>query len=135
MLSLVCKKLNLCPVMPASRGVNPLVTSHTLQHLSSICLQSRSHDKPILYFISHCLNKIDIAWNPRKKKEKKIIIKKKLCLTKIYSLHALSWICNIKRCKLKTYAAPSSGSKRQLSYTVLGPCYYIHKEFGSDLIS
>ena len=29
MLILVFKKLNLCPVMPASRGVNPLATSHT----------------------------------------------------------------------------------------------------------
>ena len=30
MLSLVFKKLNLCPVMPASRGVNPCATSHTV---------------------------------------------------------------------------------------------------------
>ena len=64
MLSLVFKKLNLCPVMPASRGVNPLATSHTVEHLSSICLSSWSHDQPILYLISHCLNKIYIAWNP-----------------------------------------------------------------------
>ena len=63
MLSLVFKKLNLCPVMPASRGVNPLATSHTVEHLSSICLHSWSHDKPIFYLIYHCLNKIDIAWN------------------------------------------------------------------------
>ena len=61
MLSLV---FNLCPVMPASRGVNPLATSHTVEHLSSICLRSWSHDQPILYLIYHCLNKIDIAWNP-----------------------------------------------------------------------
>ena len=33
MLSLVVKKLNL---MPASWGVNPLSTSHTFEHLSSI---------------------------------------------------------------------------------------------------
>ena len=32
MLSLVFKKLNLCPVMPASHGVNPLATSHTVEH-------------------------------------------------------------------------------------------------------
>ena len=32
MLSLVFKNLNLCPVMPASRGVNPLATSHTAEH-------------------------------------------------------------------------------------------------------
>ena len=57
MLSLVFKKLNLCPVMPASRGVNPLATSHTAEHLPSICLHSWSHDKPSLYLISHCLNK------------------------------------------------------------------------------
>ena len=56
MLSLVLKKLNLCPVMPASRGVNPLATSHTVEHLSGICLNSWSHDKPILYLIYHCLN-------------------------------------------------------------------------------
>ena len=65
MLSLVFKKLNLCPVMPASRGVNPLVTSHTVEHLSSTCLHNWSHDndKPILYLISHCLNKTYIVWN------------------------------------------------------------------------
>ena len=55
MLSLVFKKLNLCPVMPASWGVNPLATLHTVEHLSSICLHSWSHDKPILYLISDCL--------------------------------------------------------------------------------
>ena len=38
MLSLVFKKLNICTVMPASRGVNPLATSHTVEYLSSICL-------------------------------------------------------------------------------------------------
>ena len=64
MLSLVFKKLNLCSNMPASRGVNPLATSHTVEHLSSICLHRWSHDKPILYLIYHCLNKIDIAWAP-----------------------------------------------------------------------
>ena len=53
-LSLVFKKLNLCPVMPASRGVNQLATSHTVEHLSSLCLQSWSHDKPILYLIYLC---------------------------------------------------------------------------------
>ena len=26
------EKLNLCPVMPASRRVNPLATSHTVEH-------------------------------------------------------------------------------------------------------
>ena len=62
-LSLVFKKLNLCSVMPASRGVNPLATSHTVEHLSSICLHSWSCDKPILYLIYHCLNKIYIACN------------------------------------------------------------------------
>ena len=31
MLSLVFKKQNLCPVMPASRGVNLLATSHTVE--------------------------------------------------------------------------------------------------------
>ena len=39
-LSLVFKKLNLCPVMPASRAVNPLATSHTVENFSSICLHS-----------------------------------------------------------------------------------------------
>ena len=43
-------------------GVNPLATSHTVEHLSSICLR-RSNDKPILYLIFHCLKIIDIAWN------------------------------------------------------------------------
>ena len=38
--------------MPASRGVNPLATSHTVEHLSSTCLHNWSHDKPIFYFIS-----------------------------------------------------------------------------------
>ena len=33
MLSLVFKKLTLCPVMPASRGVNPLATSHTADYI------------------------------------------------------------------------------------------------------
>ena len=61
MLSLVFKKLNLCPVMPASRGANPLATSHTVAHLSSTCLHNRSHDKLILYVIPHCLNTIDIV--------------------------------------------------------------------------
>ena len=64
MLSSVLKKLNLCPVILASRGVNPLATSHTVEHLSSLCLSSWSHDKPILYLIYHCLNKIGIPWNP-----------------------------------------------------------------------
>ena len=54
---LVAKNLNLCPVMPASRRVNPPATSHTAEHLASICLHSWSHDKPIFYFISHFLNK------------------------------------------------------------------------------
>ena len=49
--------------MPASWGINPLAISHTVEHLSSICLHSWNHDKPILYLIYHCLNKIDIAWN------------------------------------------------------------------------
>ena len=57
MRSLVFKKLNLCPVIQASRGVNPLRTSQIAEHLSSICLHSWSHDKSILYLISHCLNK------------------------------------------------------------------------------
>ena len=62
MLSLVFKKLNISPFMPASRGVNPLTTSHTVEHLWSICLHSWSHDKPNLYFIYYCFNKIEIAW-------------------------------------------------------------------------
>ena len=73
-MSLVLKRLNLCPVMPASWGVNPLVTSHTVEHLSSICLHNRSHDKPIVYFISHCMNKIYIVWNPWKKKKKNVFL-------------------------------------------------------------
>ena len=50
--------------MPASRGVNPLATSHAVEHLSGLCLNSWSHDKPILYLINECLNKIDIACIP-----------------------------------------------------------------------
>ena len=61
MLNSVFQKLNICPFMPASRGVNPLTTSHTVEHSSSICLHSWSHDKVNLYLINHCLNKIDIA--------------------------------------------------------------------------
>ena len=57
MLSLIFKKLNLCPVIPASRGVNPLATSHTVEQLSSICPHSRSHDKLIVFLIYHCLDK------------------------------------------------------------------------------
>ena len=64
MLSSVFKKLNLCPVVPASRGVNPLATSHTFQHLLCTCLHNRSHGKPILYFTSHCFNKIDVVLSP-----------------------------------------------------------------------
>ena len=64
MLSLVSKKLNLCPIMLASRGVNPLATSHTVEHLLCIWLSSCSHDKPILNLISFYLNKIYIFWNP-----------------------------------------------------------------------
>ena len=56
MLSLVFKKLDLFSVMPASRSVNPLTTSHTVEHSSSICLHSWSHDNPILYLINHCFN-------------------------------------------------------------------------------
>ena len=47
MLSLVFKKLNLSPVMPASRGINQLAISHTSEHLSIICLNSWSHEKTI----------------------------------------------------------------------------------------
>ena len=47
MLRLVLKKLNLCSAMPASRGVNPLATSHTVEHLSSICLHSWSQNNLI----------------------------------------------------------------------------------------
>ena len=57
MLSLVFKKLNLCPVMPASRGVNPLATSNTVEYSSRICLHSWSHDKPILFLIREALKK------------------------------------------------------------------------------
>ena len=55
MLSLVFKKLNLCTFMPASQGVNPLATSHTVEHLSGLCLHSWSLTKQ---------TKIEIAWNP-----------------------------------------------------------------------
>ena len=48
-LSLVFKKLNLCPFMPASRGVNPLATLH-----------SWSHDKLNLNLINHCLTKLTL---------------------------------------------------------------------------
>ena len=48
MKSLVFKKLNLCPFMPAPQGVNRLATSHTFEHLSSIFQLSWSQDKPIL---------------------------------------------------------------------------------------
>ena len=60
-MTLVFKQLNLCPVIPASRGVNPLATSHTAEHLSSICLQKWSHDNQssAWFFIAlmkrHCL--------------------------------------------------------------------------------
>ena len=30
----------------------------------NICLHRWSHEKPILYLIFHCFNKIDISWNP-----------------------------------------------------------------------
>ena len=73
-LSLVFKNLNLCSVMPASWGVNPLATSHTVERLSSTCLHNRSYEKPILYFISHCLNKIDMVWNPGKQSKKLFLI-------------------------------------------------------------
>ena len=43
--------------MPASRGVNPLATSHTAEHLSIVSLHICSHKKPIFYLISRCLNK------------------------------------------------------------------------------
>ena len=63
MLSLVFKK-NISSVMPASWGFNPLATSHTLEHLLGTCLHNRGHEKHIWYFIWHCLNKIDMVWNP-----------------------------------------------------------------------
>ena len=50
--------------MPASWGVNPLATSHTADNLSSICLHSVSHDQPIFYLISHCLNKKAVLGTP-----------------------------------------------------------------------
>ena len=115
-LSLVFKKLNPCPLMQASCGVNSLATSHTVEHLSSICLHSWSHDKPILYLIYHCLTKIDIAWNLWYQKKRFFILQKSNLL------EAISWRCDITRYKLKIYAAPSRGRKIQLSYTVLGPC-------------
>ena len=46
--------------MPASRGVNPLATSHTVEHLSSVCQHSWSHDKTILYLIDHCFKKYTV---------------------------------------------------------------------------
>ena len=64
MLSLVFKKLNICSFMPASRGVNPLATSHTVEHLSGTCLHSCSHDKLILYLICHWLNEIKTLLEP-----------------------------------------------------------------------
>ena len=130
MLSLVFKKLNVCLVMPASRGVNPLATSHTAEHLKSICLHTWSHYKPILYLISYCLNK-------RHCLEPRITINKRFSNTakKSYLVQALSWKCNITRYELKVYAAPSRGSKIHLCYTMLEPCYYLHQEFGQDLIS
>ena len=57
-------KLNLCSVMPASLSVNPLPTSHTVENSPGICLHSWSRDKTILYLISHCFTKINIAWIP-----------------------------------------------------------------------
>ena len=90
MLSLVFKKLNLqfSPVMLASGGVNSLATSHTIEHLSSTRLHNWSHDKPILYFISHCLNQIDIVWNPYNNKDFKIKLlkycKKKVTNFRLY---------------------------------------------------
>ena len=107
MLSLVFKKLNLCPVMPASRGVNPLATSHTVEHLSSICLHNRNYDKLILYFLSHCLNKIDIVWNPDNNQN--FILQ--YCKKKSNSLQALSCRCNITRCDLKIYMQCHLGEK------------------------
>ena len=47
--------------MPASRGVDPLATSHTIEHLSNTFGHNWSHAKSTLYIISHCLNKTDIA--------------------------------------------------------------------------
>ena len=43
MMSLVFKKQNLCPVMPASWGGNSLTTSHTVEHLSSIHKDRQTH--------------------------------------------------------------------------------------------
>ena len=62
-------------------------------------------------------------------------LKKDFVLLLKKSLQASSWICNITRYEFKINAAPSSGRKLQLRYTVLGHCYYLHEEFNSDLIS
>ena len=83
MLSLVFKKLNLCPVMPAFRGVNPLTTSHTAEHLSSIWLYSWSQDNPILYLITHCSNKKALLGNPDNHK-KNLILQKKVIYFRLY---------------------------------------------------
>ena len=64
MFSLIFKKLIFCSVMPASRDVNPVATSHTVEHLSSMFLHSWSYDKPILYLIYYCLNKNTHCLNP-----------------------------------------------------------------------
>ena len=84
MLCLVCKKLYLCPVMPASRGVNPLATSHTVEHLSRISLHIWRHDKPILNLIYHFLNKIDIAWNLWQQSKNFLILQKKVINLDLY---------------------------------------------------
>ena len=55
--------------MPASSSVNPLTTSHKVEHLSSTFLHNRSHDKTILYFISHCLNKNTLFGTPVNKQK------------------------------------------------------------------
>ena len=62
MMSLVFKKLNLCPVMPASWGVNPLATSHATSHFNIYQVYVYIVGV-ILYLIYNCFYKIDIALN------------------------------------------------------------------------
>ena len=59
-MSIVIEKLNLCPVILASRTVNPLWTSHTVEHLSSICLQVVANIRIFKYICEYSLQIIFI---------------------------------------------------------------------------
>ena len=96
--------------MLASLGVNPLATSYTVKHLSSTCLHNKSHDQPIMYLISHCLNKIDMVWNPGYQYKKKVF---QYCQKSV--IHVRLYLVDVtlqKKC-LKIYAAPSRGRQKQ----------------------